>query len=460
MSAARALFGLLIIGVGTSPAALDTSLNIAFPSLTTAFAIELGQVQWVVISYTLTYASLMLVFGRLGDIFGHRRVFQVGLLTTAAGLVAAGLAPSFGWLLGGRALQGVGVALLLSCGPALATSLYPERVRARVLGAYGALFAIGTALGPLVGGMLLEEWGWSAVFLYRVPLVLLAFALSSLLPVSSRRGARGFDPVSAALLAVCISTMLLALASLQRDAAAAALIGLAAIAALTTLIGRERRAEEPIIPLAAVREVDIGMMHIAAVSVHAASFAVLLLVPFYLTDIAGLSGTRGGLLLSLSATGAIVGSLVAGRLAAPLGSRRIAFTGALVCAAGLAAIGRWTQLTLPLTQCAALLVQGVGVGMFQVGYADLVIAAIPIHHRGVAGSLVAVTRTMGVVAGAAGISAFFARAHLNALAREVPAPEAFLAAFQSSFSWTSVALAAMLALTLVNSHIWLAKRSR
>ena len=103
MSAARALVGLLIIGVGTSPAALDTSLNIALPSLTTAFAIELGQVQWVVISYTLTYASLMLVFGRLGDIFGHRRVFRVGLVTTAAGLVAAGLAPGFGWLLGGRA---------------------------------------------------------------------------------------------------------------------------------------------------------------------------------------------------------------------------------------------------------------------------------------------------------------------------------------------------------------------
>jgi hypothetical protein len=98
--------------------------------------------------------------------------------------------------------------------------------------------------------------------------------------------------------------------------------------------------------------------------------------------------------------------------------------------------------------------------MFQVGYADLVIAAIPIHNRGVAGSLVAVTRTMGVVAGAAGISAFFARAHLKSLAREVPAPEALLAAFQSSFSWTSVALAVMLALTIVPSRIWLAKRLR
>jgi len=329
-----------------------------------------------------------------------------------------------------------------------------------VLGAYGALFAIGTALGPLVGGMLLEEWGWSAVFLYRVPLVLLAFALSSLLPASSRQGVRAFDPVSAGLLAACISATLLALASLQRDAAGAALIGLAAIAAFAALVGRERRAEEPIIPLAAVREVDIGTMHIAAVSVHAASFAVLLLVPFYLSDIAGLAGTRGGLLLSLSATGAIAGSLVAGRLAAPLGSRRIALTGAIVCAAGLAAIGRWTQHTLPLTLCAALLVQGVGVGMFQVGYADLVIAAIPIHNRGVAGSLVAVTRTMGVVAGAAGISAFFAQAHLKAVVREVPASEAFLAAFQSSFSWTSVALAALLALTLLPSRIWLTKRSR
>jgi MFS family permease len=460
MSAPRALVGLLVIGLGTSPAALDTSLNIALPSLTAAFEIELGLVQWVVICYTLTYASLMLVFGRLGDLFGHRRVFRLGLLTTAAGLAAAGLAPGFGWLLGGRALQGVGVALLLSCGPALATSLYPEGARARVLGAYGALFAIGTALGPLAGGMLLEVWGWSAVFLYRVPLVLLAFAFSSLLPASSQPGARGFDPLSAGLLAVSISALLLALASLQRGAAGAALIGLAAIAAFAALIGRERRAADPIIPLAAVREVDIGALHIAAVSVHAASFAVLLLVPFYLTEIAGLAGTRGGLLLSVSAAGAIAGSLIAGRLAALLGSRRIAFTGALVCAAGLAAIGRWSQYTQPLQECAALLVQGVGIGMFQVAYADLVIAAIPIHNRGVAGSLVAVTRTMGVVAGAAGISALFARAQAQALAQGVPSSEAFLAAFQSSFSWTSVALAATLVLTFAPAGIRLAKRSR
>ena len=116
--------GLLVVGLGTIAAPLDTAVNIAFPSITRAFALEVEDIRWVVIAYVLTYSSLMLIFGKLGDLLGYRRIFQLGLLVSAVGFAGCSLAPSYGLLLLGRMLQGVGIALTLSCGPALATSLF------------------------------------------------------------------------------------------------------------------------------------------------------------------------------------------------------------------------------------------------------------------------------------------------------------------------------------------------
>ena len=105
---------------------LDSAVNVAFPHITAAFGLDIPQIQWIVISYTLTYASLMLVFGRIGDIFGHRLVFILGGACSAVAFAGCGAAPSYGWLLAARILQGVGAALLLSCGPALITAAAPR----------------------------------------------------------------------------------------------------------------------------------------------------------------------------------------------------------------------------------------------------------------------------------------------------------------------------------------------
>ena len=165
----------------------------------------------MVIAYVLTYASLMLIFGKLGDLLGYRRIFQLGLLVSAAGFAACSLAPSYPLLLLGRILQGIGIALTLSCAPALATSLFDEAERTRALGAYAAITAAGSAIGPLVGGFLVERWDWNAVFWFRAPLVLVALALSGLIPTAPRRGsARGFDAVGAVLLVAWMCALLLA----------------------------------------------------------------------------------------------------------------------------------------------------------------------------------------------------------------------------------------------------------
>jgi len=160
---------LTIVLTGTLLGPLDSAVNIAFPDITTSFGIELQAIRWVVIAYVATYASLMLVFGRVGDLIGHNHVFTAGLVVCILGFAMCSVAGSYGWLLVARMLQGTGTALVLSCGPALATSLYSERWRPRILGVYAMMFGLGGALGPSLGGWLVDHWGWPAVFWFRLP---------------------------------------------------------------------------------------------------------------------------------------------------------------------------------------------------------------------------------------------------------------------------------------------------
>jgi MFS family permease len=137
-----------MIGLGTATAQLDTSVNIAFPSITRGFDLAIADIQWVVICYVLTYASLLLALGRVGDTVGHAIVFRIGLVWSATALLLVACSPSYGAMLAFRCLQGVGAALVLSCGAALVTSLYGEERRSRALGIYTMMMAFGLMLGP------------------------------------------------------------------------------------------------------------------------------------------------------------------------------------------------------------------------------------------------------------------------------------------------------------------------
>ena len=191
-------------------------VNFAFPYITRAFGLPIPAIQWVVIAYTLTYAALMLVFGRVGDILGYRRIFLVGCAWSTVAFVLCAAAPTYGWLLAARVFQGVGAALVLSCGPALATGLYPEQARANVLGVYTMVIGIGGALGPPLAGLMVPTWDWPAVFWFRAPLALAAFGLGWLLPAGARPAVReNFDALGGLLLVLAISAMLLALNQLQ-----------------------------------------------------------------------------------------------------------------------------------------------------------------------------------------------------------------------------------------------------
>src|SRR5690348_10093827 len=153
---------LLIVGLGTSVVPLDSAVNIGFPAIVAHFGLPIPMIQWVVIAYVLTQTALMLTFGRVGDMLGYRRIFLFGTGVSAVAFLGCALAPSYAALLLARIVQGIGAGLILSCGPALATSLFPEAMRSRILGTYMMMFGIGFALGPAVFGVLVDAFGWSA----------------------------------------------------------------------------------------------------------------------------------------------------------------------------------------------------------------------------------------------------------------------------------------------------------
>lgn len=405
-------------------------------------------IQWVVISYTLTYAALMLVFGRIGDMLGHRRVFLCGGALGALAFVLCATAPSLAWLLGARVLQGVAAALALSCGPAIVTSLYPETERARILGIYTMVFGLGSAAGSLIAGLLVQRWGWQAVFWFRMPLSLTAFVLGWSLPADVPASSRErFDLPGAALLVLAIGAMLLGLNRLQPGGSAAPWLA-TFVAAAGAFVWREIRTEHPIIDLRFFRALDFCVLNASNVAIALVAFSIPLLMPFYFDRAAHLSSPVVGLMLAVATLGTAFTALVAGRIATRISPRRLAILGAAATTAGqvLICLSNVAAGLVPLGF--AMFLQGSGVGLFQVAYFDIATATIPRAQRGVAGSLVMMTRTVGVVTGATVLMLLFRSVRRHAVAAGADAAAAFLSGFQTAF-WVSAGLGGLVLLTLL-----------
>ncbi|MGA8380424.1 MAG: MFS transporter [Stellaceae bacterium] len=434
---ARQWLRLVLVGLGAAIVPLDTAVNIAFPAITHSFGLPIRMIQWVVICYVLTYASLMLAFGRVGDIFGHARVFRAGLAWSVAAFLLCAAAPAYGWLLFFRFLQGIGAGLVISVAPALVTGLFPENRRSRAVAAFTMIFALGSAAGPLIGGALVSRWGWPAVFWFRAPIALAALVSAHGLPPPQRTGAREpLDLVGAFLLALAITTLLLLVNALQGfgryDYLAVPLLALA-LTSMVAFVRRETRIAAPVVNLAVFRSLGFAMVNCASVLVYLTSFAVLLFVPYYLVRFTGLSLPLAGAVLALSFAGSIAASPLAGHMIERIRAERIALLGAVLGGGGLFLIGGWGAAPTLFAIVAALLLQGFGAGLFQVAYIDVVMATLPHRHRGVAGSIAMLTRTLGIVSGAAVLTlGFHAIETASAAAGNNPAG-AFLAAFGMIF---------------------------
>jgi MFS family permease len=442
-------FGLAIVGLGASLAPLDIAVNVALPAITAHFRLEMGDVQWLIVCYVLVYGSLMLVCGKLGDLFGHRLIFRLGLFVSAIGCAACAAAPNWPLLLWARAAQGVGTALALSCTPALAITVFSADQRLRALAGFAMIMSLAAAIGPLVGGVVVELWDWPAVYWMRVPIALATLALSSLLP-APKPESRPFDASGALLLAASMSSLLLSLVLSQRAAVPglwAALLFVAALGLLYGYIRRTRTVAEPIIRPSLFADAAFAVPNVMNVFANLAGFAILLLTPYYLVNVLKLSALMSGAVLALAFCGGLGGAPTAAYLVPRIGRRRTAFVGVALVGLGLLPLGFTGAETAVPVVALLLIVEGFGQGLLTVAYTDLVTDTLAIRDRGVAGSLALLTRTLGIVSGASVLTALHAHA----------ASAGFLAGYRFAFTVAGGGLLAALALSCLWPRAWFAK---
>jgi EmrB/QacA subfamily drug resistance transporter len=458
----RRSLGLLVVGTGSLITPLDSSVNIAFPHIVEDFGQPMAMIQWVVICYVLTYASLMLVFGKLGDLFGHRRIFAIGLCVSIGGLLLVAVSPSFGGLLFFRFLQGLGSGLVTSVGPALIIALYPEEQRGRAVGTFTLIYALGSMLGPSLGGWLIEQFDWRAVFWFRAPIALFSLVLLSTLPPPPKRLERpSFDIAGAATLILAMSSFLLTLNQLQRleQQGVLPVLAFALVFALSVagFIRSEARAEEPILRLGVFRNLDFMIINLTSCLVYLVTFSVMLLIPFLLPRLPGLSIPMAGLVLATGFVGASIAAPIGGRLIGALRANWICFTGVAMTGLGILAIGQVARAEDLPWMLGALFVQGVGAGLFQVSYMYIVTSTLPPADRGVSGSLAMLTRTIGVVTSVTTLTLTFVWLRMQATINGLDEAESFHSAFQDTFTLAGGGLLVFLLATLFRPGIWLGR---
>jgi MFS family permease len=392
---------LLVAALGVLTVFLDSAVNIAFPAISAAFGVADTSIQWIILTYVVTFAAVLIPAGRLADRVGHGRVFRAGLLLTGLAHVLCGLAPAWAWLLGARVVQGLGAALVMASAPALVTlSTDPSR-HGQALGRLGLAASAGMVLGPLAGGALVGLFGWRVVYLARLPLAALALGLGrGLRPAAGGRGP-AFPGVSA---------------------------GTA--------------------PAARVTDVrTLVLANAANLLANAALFAVWLLVPYYLLDRRGFPAALGGLLFAAGPLAWACGSPIGGRLADRGAGRWLAPLALGVQALGLWLTGRLDDRASAVEVVAALGIGGAGYGLFVVANTHYVMGALPRARQGIAGGLVALMRTAGIVLGATLTTAVYA-SRLSAHAALGPSP-AVAAAFADAFRVAAAIAAVAAVLSLV-----------
>jgi EmrB/QacA subfamily drug resistance transporter len=389
----------------------ETVVNVALPSIRGDLGFSQDGLAWVVSAYMLTFGGLLLLGGRVADLFGRRRVFLAGIALFGVASLLDGLSFSEGTLVGARALQGVGAALATPAALALVTVLFAAgSERAKALGLWGALSGLGFAVGILLGGAITEVASWRWVFFINVPIALAALAVVPRLVAESRAVARlGFDAAGAAVVTVAMTTLAYALLnaptygwrSLETHLLFAAAIGL--LAAFTVV---ERRSAAPLIPARIAHRRATLVPNLLQFLLVAALPSTLFLLTLYIQQVLGYTPLQAGLAYLPLAAGVAAATFAANRLLPQLGPRFLAVAGLGTAAAGLTALGHvpvagdYYVSVLP-----ALVVVGLGAGISFVSITTAALAQVDDEAAGLASGLLSTSALIGGALGLAVLAA-------------------------------------------------------
>ena len=395
-------------------ASLGNSIaNVGLPAFAETFGATFQEVQWIVLAYLLAVTALIVGVGRLGDLFGRRRLLLAGIVLFTLASVLCGFAPTLWLLIAARVVQGLGAAAMMALTLAFVGDIVPPARTGRAMGLLGTMSAVGTALGPSLGGLLIGASSWRTIFLINIPLGLAALLLAWRHLPGDRRHVTAirihFDGVGTLLLALALAAYALAMTVGRGHFGAfnLALLSVAFVAA-GLFVFAESKVDAPLVRLTLLRDRGLRTGLLTSGVVASVMMTTLVVGPFYLSRALGLKSAVVGLVLSIGPLVAAFMGVPAGRMADRLGAHRVTLIGLLGIAGGalllalLPAPGGIAGYVVPIV------IITVGYALFQTANNTAVMREVAADQRGVVSGLLNLSRNLGLVTGASAMGAVFA----------------------------------------------------
>src|ERR1700722_2554191 len=377
---------LLIVGLDT------TIVNVALPSIHRSLHSSLSGLQWTIDAYTLVLASLLMLSGSMADRLGRRRVFQCGLALFSLGSLLCALAPSLGMLIAARGLQAIGGSMLNPVAMSIIRNVFVDaRERAMAIGVWGAVFGVSMALGPVLGGALVELSSWRAVFFVNLPVGAAAIVLTALFVPESKAGhARRADPIGQLLVIAALATLTYGIIDAPRvgwtSARTLILFG-SSIASWVSLVLYELRRRQPLIEVRFFRSAPFAGASVTAVGMFAAIGGFLFLNTLYLQTSRGLSPLDAGLYTLPMAGAMLVAAPLSGRIVGNRGPRLPLAAGSVALIASALILTTVTTSTSDLVLFVAYLLFGCGTGLINPPITNTAVTGMPPSQAGVAAAV-------------------------------------------------------------------------
>ena len=440
--------GLIAASFGLFLTALDITVNVALPEITKSFGTSLETVQWIIIFYVGSTTGMELGLGGAADVYGLKRLYIVGLLTYTLAVFLIAVAPDLAIVLGLRVLQAAGNGLILASAPAIVTLLHQPRQRGRALGVMAGLGTLGAIVGSIGGGVLVDALGWRVIFLARVPLGLLAIAVAvaALSKGAETRQRPPYDLRGAITLFVGLAALILSVAIGGREGwALPQVIGLGAVAlgSLSAFVAIERGASHPIMDLSILRHRVVAPALVASLLVTVATFVSWFILPFYVSDILGVSARSWGLMLMVMTVATAIASPAGGWLSDQAHPSYTITAALSITALAMLWFSR-LEATSDLADVAMrMAVAGVGTGLYQAANANLIMGHFASGRLAMGGAIMSVSRSLGTVSSVAIMGVLFSA---RQAARAVTAadgggpgdPRAFVLAFHDLYLVSAV----------------------
>jgi EmrB/QacA subfamily drug resistance transporter len=419
-------FVLAIIAVGTFMATLDSSiLNVALPSISNVYQTNINSLQWVVTAYLLTLSTLILIFGRISDMIGKSKIYNIGFIVFIFGSLLCALSQSLNQLILFRVIQAFGAGMFMANGMGIVTQIFPPQERGRALGLGGMVVAAGSLAGPSIGGLLVHSFGWKSIFIINLPIGFIgAIAALFILPRDNPEPKQTFDYLGALFFALTINCLTFGLAQLQ--AVGPEKIYPLVLLALGVISGglfywQEKRSPQPMVDLTLFQNTLFRYGSLAGLLSFIAMFFTIMLMPFYLQRILGLQVNTVGLMLTPFPLAMAFTAPLSGWLSDKLGHQKLTTIGMSLLFLQLLAMSTLRETTPIYLISIFLLIQGIAMGLFQSPNNSSIMGTVPRNKLGIASGINSTVRNVGMALGTNLSIIFFTFFYTGQIGKPLPA---------------------------------------